>query len=150
LVDPGREAVPDLFQLADRQHTRAAEPANREVDSRARKRRPEEPGEGELHRRDLAPEVGARRAIVVLVENAVKTLWGTWRDDLFEISAFEQQLGQWILLYEYMDSRRAGRFPPPRVLPRARYRARRARRSQPASPSWCPWRPRGPRPSGRR
>jgi hypothetical protein len=73
-LDASGEAVPNLLQLVDREQTGPAHPRNGEVDALARKSRAEQPGERELHCGDLAAQVSACVALIMLVENAVEAL----------------------------------------------------------------------------
>jgi hypothetical protein len=100
LLDAGRETVSHLLQVVDGEHSRTAHPRDREVDVLAREGGTEEPSERQLHHSDLATQVGARLALVVLVEDRVEPLGrgrrnqGLLRRDrhLRKISALEQFL----------------------------------------------------------
>jgi hypothetical protein len=100
VLDAGGEAVAHPLELVDRQEPRAAQAGNAELDPLARERRAEEPGERQLHRRDLASQVGARGALVVLVEDGVEALRRRRRKErvlrdglnLGNLGPFEQRL----------------------------------------------------------
>src|SRR5437764_481627 len=67
VLDPGGERVTHALELVDREKPRAADAGNREVDALPREGRAEQASELQLECRDLAAQVGARSALVVLV-----------------------------------------------------------------------------------
>jgi hypothetical protein len=120
VLHPRGQAVAHAFELVDGEDARTPEPGDREVDAAAREGRAEQAGQRELQRGDLAPQVGARRALVVLVEDCVEALGRGGRNQrllrgehLGDFGAFEQ-LRHTCLLYESSISLRpqsASRHP---------------------------------------
>jgi hypothetical protein len=80
VLQPDRERIADLLQLVDGEQPGAAHSGNAELDPLSGKGRAEQPRELELHRGDLPPQIGARGALVVLVEDRVEALGGRGRN----------------------------------------------------------------------
>lgn len=100
LLDPGGEPVAHLLELVDREHPRATQARDLEVNALPREGRPEQAGERELQGRDLTPQIGARGALVVLDQDGVEALRWRRRDNrllrcdphLVDLGAFEKLL----------------------------------------------------------